>query len=114
MNVALERLGGDEEFFAELVELFVAECPKLLSDIGEALRQEDSTGLEHAAHTLKGAVSNFEAERATELAANLESMGRTGDLLEAASTYVALEEEVELVNSAISARRSEHPASTSA
>ena len=102
MAAALARFGDDEELFAELADLFVADSPQLLHDIWEAVSRGDHEGLERAAHTLKGSVAAFAAERARQLTSSLESMGRSGNLAEADVTMRALEEEVELVKSAIS------------
>ena len=42
----LERVGGDREFFNELVALFRADCRKLLSETREAVSRKDCKALE--------------------------------------------------------------------
>lgn len=74
----VESLGGDLELYAEIVQLFLNHCP---SEI-EALRRELAAGnadqLHRTAHSLKGAVSNFSAPRATEAARALELTTKAG------------------------------------
>jgi hypothetical protein len=38
---ALERLGGDEDLLGELCQIFVAESPKLLQKLREAIAEAD-------------------------------------------------------------------------
>jgi two-component system sensor histidine kinase/response regulator len=76
---------GDPEFLAEIVNLFLATYPDLLSEIDEALLREDADGLRRAAHTMKGAVANFGAKTIVEQARILESLGKSGDLAAAHS-----------------------------
>lgn len=93
-DAILERVGGDVEFFQELAGIFVENCPKLLGDIRSAILSGDARGLEHAAHALKGSVSNFGAEPAREAAYRLEMLGRTGDLTPAPEACSVLEHEI--------------------
>ncbi len=91
-SIALERVGGDEELLREIAGLFLAEYPTLLRDIRVALEKADAEALERSAHSLKGAVSNFEARRAFEAAFRLETMGRTKNLDRAPAALTELEE----------------------
>jgi CheY-like chemotaxis protein/HPt (histidine-containing phosphotransfer) domain-containing protein len=77
---ALERCGQDRELLAELVELFYEDLPKLLGEIDQAITAGDAAGLTRAAHTLKGAVSNFSAHPTAGVARGLEFAGRDGQL----------------------------------
>jgi signal transduction histidine kinase/DNA-binding response OmpR family regulator len=76
----LARVGGDHELLAEISRLFVDDAPNHLQRIGEAIEARDSEGLRRAAHALKGAAANFDADHVVERARMLEEMGRTGDL----------------------------------
>ena len=68
-SLLLERLGGDREALAQLVDLFFADAPLLVEGLRRAIEEKDAHALQATAHTLKGAVSNFAAARATEAAA---------------------------------------------
>ncbi len=87
-------VGGDEELFRELVELFVDDYPGHLARIREAASGADAKELERAAHTLKGAVGNFAAVEAAKTALDLENMGRSGDLDGALERCTVLEEQL--------------------
>ncbi len=87
----LARVGHDVELLKDLVSVFLDECPKLLGNVRAAVKAGDSHKLKLAAHTLKGAVSNFSTWPAFEAALRLETMGHTGDLVHAAEGLAALE-----------------------
>jgi two-component system sensor histidine kinase/response regulator len=71
---------GDEELARELVAMFLADSPTLLSDIHKAIASGDRRALESAAHTMTGAVSYVGSRRANEAALRLQTMGMNGDL----------------------------------
>ena len=85
--VALERLGGDEDLLKEVAGLFLQEYPELVSQIREAIDQNDAHKLERSAHSLKGSVSNFGSDAAWEAALELEKMGRSGKIELAEPAY---------------------------
>ncbi len=95
----LKRFDGDEEFLAELVEIFINDIPEQLSRIKEAVDNRDSKDLEKSAHKLKGAVANFVENAAFETALQLEMMGRENRLEGVKKAYDTLVKEIEcLVN----------------
>jgi CheY-like chemotaxis protein len=87
----LARVGNDRQLLKELVDLFLDEAPRLITAIREAIARADVPALKVAAHTLKGAVSNFSTWPAFEAALRLETMGQTGELAQAGETVAALE-----------------------
>lgn len=76
----LERLGGDEELLVEIAGIFVQAAQGKLQDMRRALEAGDADALARAAHSLKGSVANFSAERAWDAAKNLEMTARGGQL----------------------------------
>lgn len=78
--LALERLGGDEELLREVAGLFLDEYPQLMHQIRSAADERDAEALQRAAHSMKGSVSNFGADRVYQAAFALETKGRAGDL----------------------------------
>jgi signal transduction histidine kinase/CheY-like chemotaxis protein len=92
---ALRRTGGDTELLRELVQMFLQECPGLLTEIHAAIAAHDSPKLRRVSHTLKGAVGTFAAQPAYEAAQRLERMGQQGDLNGSDEAYVALEGAIE-------------------
>jgi two-component system sensor histidine kinase/response regulator len=101
-GLLLERVGGDRTALAHLVELFLTDAPLLSESIRQAVEDDDPRALQGAAHTLKGAVSNFAAPAATEAAARLQQIGESGKLNGARAAVEVLEKELEQVRGALS------------
>src|SRR4051794_800602 len=99
-QLALSRVGGDEELLREIAAIFLEEYPKGLAEIRGAIASAGGKQLESAAHAMKGSVSNFGARPAVEAAAQLEQMGRSQSMQDCGDTLSSLEE-------ALSALRSE-------
>lgn len=99
--VALERLGGDEQLLCEVAQLFLAECPELVLQVRAAVADRSAEALQQAAHSLKGSVSNFGADAASDAALALELMGRTGQLSGAESGLSALEQALAYIQPAL-------------
>ncbi|AFM24655.1 PAS domain S-box protein [Desulfomonile tiedjei] len=90
----LDRVGGDETLLKEIVDLFIRDYPRLVSEIRTAIREGDALKLEKGAHALKGSVGNFTSDSPFETALQLEVMGRTRDLSQAQETMKDLEERI--------------------
>ena len=90
----LEGLGGDAKLLGELIELFLADGPQLLSNIRKAVAAGNSKALQEASHALKGSVGNFGAKGAFEAARTLEIMGKENDLAGARKAFARLEKQV--------------------
>jgi len=93
-NIALERVGGDEELLREVAQIYLTEYPPLIEKIRSAVGSGDSDALQRAAHTLKGSLATLGAEPAAALALTLESKGRENTLDSAADDLLHLEEEL--------------------
>jgi two-component system, sensor histidine kinase and response regulator len=91
---ALAGLDGDRDLFREIVEILAEDSPKQLAEIRDAIGQGDALWLNRAAHTLKGALSNFQARTCAELALKLELSGGSGELAGAGECLDALEKEM--------------------
>ena len=71
-SVALVNAGGDEALLLELINIFLEEVTKHLTDIHRALNEQDYVLLNRAAHTLKGSSRIFLASTLMERAQQLE------------------------------------------
>jgi CheY-like chemotaxis protein/HPt (histidine-containing phosphotransfer) domain-containing protein len=91
---ALEKVGGDRELLHELVRVFLEEWPKWKTALEHALAGGDTAQVWRLAHTVKGALGQFEAHQAAEAAERLETMGRLADLRQAGDMYALLEKEI--------------------
>jgi len=94
LSATLRAVEGDKALLTELATLFLNDCPQRLDELRQAVASDDAARTERAAHGLKGAVANFGAEAAYALAAELEAMGRRGDLAGARSVLPRLDQEV--------------------
>jgi CheY-like chemotaxis protein/HPt (histidine-containing phosphotransfer) domain-containing protein len=90
----LGRLDGDELLGAEVVGMFLEECPKLMEGIRQAVARHDASALERAAHTLKGPLGDMAVPQAFKAARNLEQMAREGNLGSVGAALAILESAV--------------------
>ena len=107
-NIAQVRLGG-LEILREMSNLVKLQAPKLLADIRSALELRDARLLRRSAHTLKGSVSYFGAERLVETALALELLGRSESFDGAPALLAALELELARVLDALETGPPETP-----
>jgi HPt (histidine-containing phosphotransfer) domain-containing protein len=91
----LARLGGDRELLAEISRLFVDDAPRHLGLIRAALDARDGEALGRAAHGLKGAAANFDAQGVVTAARMLEEIGRTAQFEESDAAWLTLTLETE-------------------
>ena len=88
----LSRLGGDEALMAEVVQLFLEDCPAHVAAIEQAAAAGDVPRVRSAAHALKGSAGNLSADRLADAAAALEQLandGRVDALTDAAARVSA-------------------------
>ncbi|MDB5336093.1 MAG: barA 2 [Planctomycetaceae bacterium] len=93
-SVALEMVAGDATTLQEIADLFLQDCPSLISQISQAITAEDSATLVSSAHLLKGSAGYFGSSVAAESAAKLEQLGRAEEFTPAADVYAELEQQV--------------------
>ena len=103
VDAALLRdlVGDDLDLMRELIELFRTEGPRLLGLIGEAVDSHDAAALQQAAHALKGSAGSMAARLSTEMARDLEAMGRDSRMNEAPEALLCLERELGRVYEAL-------------
>jgi HPt (histidine-containing phosphotransfer) domain-containing protein len=94
MTAALERVDGDSELLAEIVELFLQDMETLLADVRSAVQAGDAVRIMRTAHRLKGSVATLAANCAADAALRLEIMGRTGEVAGAPAAFAVLEAEL--------------------
>ena len=86
----IQRLGGDEELFSTLVNMFVADSSAYCRALEQALASGDAPTLRREAHTIKGLLATFSDQSGTSLAQQLENLSKTGDLACAADLTAEL------------------------
>ncbi len=97
LQLAMERVGGDEELLQQVARLFLDDCPRAMGEIRSAIDRGDAKRLEREAHSLKGSVANFGADPVVSVALELEMMGRLGNLSDAIAKFSTLENNVRLL-----------------
>jgi HPt (histidine-containing phosphotransfer) domain-containing protein len=91
----LKRLHGDKELAAEIVRLFVEECPGLLGGVRTALERRDMAAARRAAHKLKGAAGTASATGIAEAAALVETLAASDDMDALEGAWLRLSYEAE-------------------
>jgi PAS domain S-box-containing protein len=97
LSTALSAVGGDRALLAHLVGVFLEYYPTAITELRMAVAAGDASQVEKLAHSLKGAISTFEAETSFALANDLEIMGREARLSDAPATLQRLEEALERI-----------------
>ena len=110
----LDRVEGDTELLRELIGLFLQDAPRQLSTLRAALACNDARALQAAAHSIKGAASNFAAAAVVEAAVRIESLARQGDLTSCVPACAALEAEMARLNAALARLQSALPSEAAA
>jgi signal transduction histidine kinase/DNA-binding response OmpR family regulator/HPt (histidine-containing phosphotransfer) domain-containing protein len=97
----LAVVGGDREMLGSLVGLFLADLPRWLAEMEQALAQGEAMRLSQTAHALKGASANLRAEALCQAARRLEGLAKAGDLAAAAGALAALDEQAARLREAL-------------
>jgi HPt (histidine-containing phosphotransfer) domain-containing protein len=113
-RAALDNLralvGGDPALLGELIDSYLQDTPPLLVKLRRSLDEGNADGVRQAAHPLKSTSRDFGATRLSELAKELEAMGKAGMLEGAADLVAQVEAEYVRVTAALEAvRRAEYP-----
>src|SRR5262249_2922758 len=90
----LQGVNGDRKLLGELIEVFIADAPRLMSRIQRAVARQDAGRLREAAHALKGAVGNFDQGAAFETLRRLEIMGRENQVSDANAVFRKARKEI--------------------
>ena len=78
----LASVDGDKEFLADTVAMLTEDGPAQLARLDAGLAAGNVKEVADAAHTLKGMISNFQAEPARLAAYAIEQLARRGSLQE--------------------------------
>jgi HPt (histidine-containing phosphotransfer) domain-containing protein len=81
---AFERqTGGDADLRAEIIQMFLEDCPMRVEEIRAAVAAGDAAALVSSAHALKGSAAYLSASIVRDRAADLERRGRERNLTDA-------------------------------
>ena len=91
----LERLMYDRGLVRRIVARFLSDVPVQLGKLKDFLRMGDTLGARRQAHTIRGAAATLGAPALSEVAFELEEIGKEGGLVEALNVLPRLEIEFE-------------------
>ena len=74
----LDRLGGDEEIYAMMVDMYIQDVDHNCSVLADAYASGDSKSLQREAHTIKGLLATFSDEGGVADALVVEQQSREG------------------------------------
>ena len=94
VDLLIERTGG-ASILAEIATMFVEGHQEQMTELREALIQEDAVRVKNAAHKIKGSLLVFELSDAADLAYQLEALGTRADIEEASPLFEDLEQEIQ-------------------
>ncbi len=97
------RVGGDKQHLAELVRIFLGQCPGWVEELRRGVAAGDAAPVKTAAHNLKSCLGSFSAQAAYDDALRLETMARGGDLSGAGDVLRALEDKLGRLRTALEA-----------
>ncbi len=89
----IEEFEGDEAFFMEVVEGFLENVRIQTKSIKQALSDGNSEIVKKEAHSIKGGAANLTAHKLSGIAAELENIGKSGDLKDGREVFKKLEQE---------------------
>ncbi|MBD2517835.1 PAS domain S-box protein [Nostoc sp. FACHB-973] len=94
-------LRGDRAAFAELIECYLTETPRLVQNISTAIATEDAQTLWKTAHQLKSSSASVGAMTLAQLCRQLEAQGRSNKLQTSLDAISQLHQEYEQVKTAL-------------
>ena len=103
--VTLRQMLGQDQFLAEVIDIYLEDAPKLLEVMKKAVAQGKAISLQEAAHTLKSSSAVFGATSLSHFCQELEVSGSTGTWAKAAALMSQVETEYEKVQTALRQER---------
>jgi HPt (histidine-containing phosphotransfer) domain-containing protein len=91
LDALLASVSGDRELLDELAATFIAEMPGWITALRAALENREPEAVFRVAHGVSGSLGYFRAAGIRKRASDLEAMGRTGRLDDAAAQLDRLE-----------------------
>jgi HPt (histidine-containing phosphotransfer) domain-containing protein len=89
----LDRIGGDDSFLAELLEMYDAEFAEKSAGLAQAVQAKEFTAILTLGHSLKGSSANLSLPGLRDEAFAMETAGQTKDLARAEMALSGLRRE---------------------
>jgi HPt (histidine-containing phosphotransfer) domain-containing protein len=107
LDATLQRVDGDREIVARIIDFITEDSPRFLAQIGAALRALRLADAERAAHSLHGLVSNVTCRPVQDKALQIQALVRAGQPGDALAALPELGELVERMNRKLAEARRE-------
>ena len=102
----LSRAAGDSDVLREIIDIFLGDCPGMISSLQKAIEDRDPARIETAAHKMKGAVAVFDHKESYESAFTLEQMGRDNSVENSEAIFERLKNSLDVLkNELVTGRR---------
>ena len=88
----LERIGGDEAFLKELLEIYDEEFNTKYQELEKAIQEKNFQNIREAGHYLKGASANLSLPGLREASWKMEQAGQDQDLEAARQALLSLKQ----------------------
>lgn len=102
----LERLGGDEEIFAMMLDMFVQDVDNNCAAIAKAFASGNPVAVQHEAHTLKGLLATVSDDAGAAEAYVIEKQAKGGDIAGLQGAIDALQQRIRYVGAILQAELS--------
>ena len=99
----LAGFGGNRKLLGEVIDMYVADTPRLLDEARRAIACHDAAALAASAHALKGSMGLFAQAGAYEAARRLESAARAGEWAGIGETFARLNVEAKILSEELEA-----------
>ena len=93
IDSVLERVGGDESFLRELIDIYVEDFLEKYPQLEQAVAEEDFNNIKEIGHSLKGASGNLSLTGLHETAYGIELSGKEENIEQAKLLFTRLKEE---------------------
>lgn len=102
-GLILERLGGDEEIFAVMIDMYLQDLDNYCGNLETALAAGESATLQREAHTVKGLLATFADEAGAQAAYAIEQQAKQGNLQGLEAPVVAIQARLRVVGEVLRA-----------
>ncbi|MFQ5722325.1 MAG: Hpt domain-containing protein [Candidatus Aminicenantales bacterium] len=93
LSSVLERIGGDESFLQELLNLYTEDFSEKFEELKQAIDQQNFEAIQKIGHTLKGSSANLSLNSLQEASFEMEKAGREKNIEMARQTLSLLDNE---------------------
>ncbi len=91
----MERIGGDEDFLQELIDIYIADFIEKYAKLKQAIDRRDFIAIREIGHSLKGSSGNLSLTGLYKTSTNMEISGKEEDIEQAKLLFIRLNKEFE-------------------